>query len=270
MIPRIELTDEDKRKINRCQLYKQHKTIMASTLAYADYEVGTAVFIKSLSTSKLISTNDWSSKSIPIKYIIVENDFGFVFAKRILANGGVSKNIICITTDYSSKNWELVTDEELLDAMLLDEHYDPTAKAKETQKKKGKASRLNSKHRIMFDTPSEAYNYLESLKVGDKFWSVDTSYGSGICEYQIDEIVRSIPNITCMSTYYGWRRRADLHKSHIDEGFGDIIQIKSKSIDGTTSLYDKVIAFYNICRYETYKYDSKMLYSKKPVNYEDL
>lgn len=275
MAETIALTTKDQSRINNCDDYRSTQRIMKSVIAYKDFEVGTAVHIKRKSDDKFI-TPDWKGKKPPTKYLIVENDNGFVFAKRIISTGKPGLEITCLTIRYSSESYNLVTDEDYLDALLLDEtdSYDPAAKEKEYQKKKGKASRTNNKTRLKYKEPFDAYNHLKGLKKGDLLYTAWDTFGGGTDEYKVKEVITFKPDAHKKSRYGRWGRNdyGDAHESHIKEGFAIGIKVVLENTQQTSTYRqsDKELYFYNVCSKKDYKGSSRLWYTKKPIAPEDI
>jgi hypothetical protein len=268
----IQLSDIDKKKIEKNHSYKIYKKWSQTAKNYKEFEVGTAVFIKRKSDNTLLSRGGFysRSKSPPTKFIIIENDNGFLFAKRILATGGLGKDIICLTSDYGSERWELVPDDAMVDAMLLDEEYDPAAEAKELKKKKNKASRVNSKHRIAFNTAHDSYAFLLGLSPGDKLWTCDTTFGSNIAEYEVVKTtLREVKSLAGQRYIYGADK---IDKYHDEEVFEKVLEVQLflKNGGNRWSNTNKVIYFINICKKPDYRYYNEIWFNKKPVTTEDI
>ena len=178
------LSKDDKSRIDNCDYYRLAKRIINSAKDNADFEVGSAVFIRRVSDKKLVG-QEYNSTNKADKYIIVHNDEGFIFAKKICANGKPGVAITCLTIDYPTDAYYLESDGDYVEAVLLDnqDNYDPLASAKDYVKKKNKATRENSKKRLLFPTFQEALAFLKTVKVGDTFYKADYTYGSGVTEY---------------------------------------------------------------------------------------
>lgn len=271
----IKLTQEDKKKINNTHEYKLYKELTIARKTYMNFEVGTAIFIKHKGSGELITRYAYAAKKHPpTKFLIVENDEGFIFAKRILSTGKTGKDIICITSQYEPSRYELIPDDAMVDAMLLDQQYDPANEAKELKKKKNKATRINSKYRISFEDPQEAYKYLKNLKPGDKIWQADTTFGDGIVEFEVLGIMKKpVKKVQKKSYYYGDDM---LHRYHEQEGFDYFLEVELKYIRGQSNLCrystfnNETLYFMYLCTKDQYKYFGNMMFSHKPVTVEDL
>jgi hypothetical protein len=239
------LTKEDLDRINCCDFYSKAKEVIQSTIDYKEYEVGAAIFIKRKYDNKVISS-DYEGK-MPEKYIIVQNDNGFVFAKRINANGKPGVAITCLTIDYGSNSYELLIDDSYIESMLLDtqDSYDPLADAKGLMKKKNKAARDNTKKRLIFDTSAEAYAFLKTVQVGDVFYTSDYLYGTGVTEYKVSDIEKRPANAGSGS---GWSRNYG-DQEYIKNGFKEVINVNLKVVSSTRRYsYDEKIEFRKIAK----------------------
>ena len=258
------LTSDDQKRIRNCDFYLKSKEIIQSTVDYKEYEVGSAVFIKRKETGKLVA-HDYDGLQ-PEKYIIIENDCGFLFAKRVNANGKPGVAITCLTIDFASKWYELQVDDAYVESMLLDtqEQYDPTADAKNLAKKKVKASRDNAKIRVLFDNNADAYAYLKTLQVGDKFYESSMSYGGSITEYKVDTIEKR-PAVA--GTGSGWNRsRGD--DDYIDNGFAEVVKVRLVVVTSTSKYsYNKDLEFKRLSRKEFYR---DFLYRVRPYTTDDM
>jgi hypothetical protein len=270
------ITPEDQKRINACDDYQSTKRIMRSCEAYRDHEVGTAVYIKENFPNQTVTSyvgQGYQNKEPAHKFIIIENDAGFVFAKRILASGKPGVEVTCLSIRYPSDCYELVVDSDYLDSMLLDTDYDPTSAAKDLARRKGKASRDNNKLRIMFDTPKEAYDYLNNLKIGDNVWGAETTFGSNITKYKVSEINRFPLNPMERTYQRSWMpyEQPNVHVHSIKEGLPQGIKVRFEVQESDTRYtYAQDVYFYNICKKVEYKDSSTTLYNRKPFKPEDI
>jgi len=223
------LTQDDLDRINNCDFFSKAKEVIQSTVDYKEFEVGAAVYIKRKYDNKMISS-DYEGK-MPEKYIIVQNDNGFVFAKRINANGKPGVAVTCLTIDYGSHAYELQVDDGYIESMLLDtqDSYDPLADAKGLMKKKNKAARDNSKNRVIFDTSAEAYAFLKTVQVGDVFYTSDYLYGTGVTEYKVSDIEKR-PAVAGSGS--GWSRNYG-DQEYIKNGFKEVIVVNMAVVTST-------------------------------------
>lgn len=268
----IELTDIDKRKISRSQTYRAYQKITIAKNKYKPFEVGTALFIKRIGEDRYVTKGGWRDrdKKPPIKFVIIENDDGFLFAKKVLASGDLGSDITCLTTDYGPDRWELIPDDAMVDAMLLDEDYDPTTEAKVLKKKKNKATRINKKNRLMFDTAKEAYDYISNMQVGQIFWQTSATFGENITEYKVTKIDKVK---TSESEANGYGRMRKVHVYHCYESFPEVITVYLELQSGGNKWTNQIqtIHFYNMCKSrKEYKYHDFMLHSRKPVTPKEV
>jgi hypothetical protein len=239
------LTKEDLARIKNCDFYQKAKQIIKSAQDYKDYEIGSAIFVLHKSSNKMVCS-DYEGK-FPEKFVIVQNDDGFLFVKRINANGKPGVAITCLTIDYGSHAYELLIDDSYIESMLLDtqDSYDPLADAKSLMKRKNKAARDNSKNRLLFDTSAEAYAFLKTVQVGDVFYSTDFLYGTGVTEYKVSDIEKRPANAGSGS---GWSRNYG-DQEYIKNGFKEVISVNMKAVTSTKRYsYDSKIEFRNIAK----------------------
>ena len=269
------LSPEDMKRAMNCDDYKSTKLIMETYEQNKDFEVGTAVYIREKwhedRTNKYVGMS-YTGTEPAHKFIIVHKDDGFLFAKRVLASGNIGVEITCLTIRYTHVNYELVVDGDYLDSMLLDTDYDPMSGAKELAKKKGKASRLNGKNRILFNSPVAAYNYVNSLKKGDVLYDAYTSFGTGWSKYEVVGITKEVPD-KAKANRYNYRNYVDPHQSALDEKFSHVVKVTYREVEnenGRVSSYDNTMYFYNLVNSPTYKNDLKTLYNTKPIKAEDI
>lgn len=257
-----ELSEMDKKRILGCDNYSKTKEIMAAYEKYKDLPLGEVYFIKSLSYDKTWRYENRGYNSKPSKFMVFHKDEdGFVFMKRINADGKLGVEITCLTTQYSHPRFVIEPDPEYVDAIIFEntEAYDPLKTEKDYKKKKGKASRKNKKLELKFETASEAYDFIDTLKVGDKLWDVATTYGSGIDEYTVTSIDKT-PVLSSIDPNYSRYDREN--RMHYDEGFIQKITAFITAADGQRGTH---ITFYNFWTngYRTY-------YKTKPYTPEDF
>lgn len=270
-----ELTADEKKRIKDCEGYRSTKRIMQSYSDYSEYEVGTAVFVRDKlnGENRMVGTG-YNNSGQPDKFLIINKDGGFLFAKKIISTGKPGTIVSCLTIEYPSDRYELVVDGDYLDAMLLDTEYDPTSSAKELVKKKNKASRINSKNRLAFNTPNEAYEYLKNITIGEVIWSASTTFGNGITKYEVASVTPFVIDRKHHGSTSGWRGSycPHPHGSHIDYSFTTGIRVTLKFISSEDRYghYDREIHFYDIVADPKFKTYSNTLYSKKPIKPEDV
>lgn len=260
------LTPDDLKRIRECDFYLKAKKIIQSAEDYREHEVGSAIFVVNKKSGKRVG-QEYDAKATPDKYIVIENDNGFIFAKRINANGKPGVAISCLTIQYSSKHYELQVDDGYIESMLLDtqDKYDPASEAKALAKRKNKASRDNAKNRIIFDTIPEAYAFLSVAKVGDVIWESSYSYGTRVTQYTVDAI-ENRPAVKNHNPY----RYSTHDNAYVDSGYTNVVILKlamSPSTNANGYGYNKGISYKDICSTERSGY---FYYKTKPVSPEDL
>lgn len=258
------LSEEDKIRINNCYYYEFTKKIINSAKDNADFEVGSAVFIRRISDKKFVG-QEYNSADKADKYLIVHNDEGFVFAKKICANGKPGVSITCLTIDYPTDSYYLESDGDYVEAVLLDnqDNYDPLASAKDYVKKKNKATRENSKKRLIFPTFIEALAFLKTVKVGDTFYRADYAYGSGVTEYIVGDIIRRKP---IPPVGDGWSRKRN-DEEYIDRGLDEVIIVKLDPVKSTNNCMFKCDLDYDDIAKEGY---ARLIFKEKPISPEDI
>lgn len=185
-----ELSKEDQKRILKCDYYTQTKNILRSHESYRDINVGEVYLIK---YKRYVSDEEFTyinraHNGVKDKFMIFHKDEdGFIFAKRINADGKLGKEVHCLTTQYPGPKYQLEPDPEYLDSILFsnEEGYDPIKAEKEFNKKKGQARRKNKQLEFAYETAQEAFAFISSLKVGDKIYDAKTAYGQGICEWTV-------------------------------------------------------------------------------------
>lgn len=266
----VTLSKDDQTRINNNSEYKEAKRVLATREYLKEFEVGTAVLIKHKASGNFIANGSWynSDNQPPSKFLIIHNDDGFVFVKRIISSGKPGKLVECLTTDYTSDLYEIVMDEDYADAVLLDEEYDPAATAKEQKRKKSKASRENNKIRLKFDEPIDAYNYLSKLKKGDSLYETWTTFGDNLTEYRVKKVQTFALKADTGSRWNGCRDS----ERHRNAGFSIGIKVILEDVNANKGYYyrDPEIQFYNICSHEDYKHSNKMIYPQRPMTPEDV
>src|SRR6478736_3188740 len=88
------LTKDDLDRINNCEFYQKTREIMQSAIDYKEFEVGSAVHVYRKYDNQAI-TKSYQDKT-PEKYLIIKNEDGFIFVKRINANGKPGQHVTCI------------------------------------------------------------------------------------------------------------------------------------------------------------------------------
>jgi hypothetical protein len=198
-----ELSKDDVKRIKNCDYYEMVKNIMKSHEEYKELKIGDVYFIK-----KLRYGTEWKYVSRAYngkkdKFMIFHKDEeGFVFAKRINANGKLGKEVHCITTQYPAPKHVLEPDPEYIESIIFaeEESYDPLKAEKLVTKKKGQARRKNKKIEIGEEDALAAFKLISQYTVGDKIYDSGTSYGDGIMEW---EVVKVEARKTCKTKVEG-------------------------------------------------------------------
>jgi hypothetical protein len=190
------LTDEDKKRIKGAEFYEHAKVIMQSFEDYGYVNTGEVYHIA--------YTNSEGSKNYVKRYgserkdkfMVIHKDEGFIFAKRINSSGGMSKDVVCLTIRYPSKSYTLELDDEQAESIIFskEDEFDPFKEGKNLAKKKNKARNINKKQIIKFADKLVAYQFVSTLKQGDKLYDASTGFGEGIVEWRVKSIVKAITN----------------------------------------------------------------------------
>lgn len=271
MVP-INMSDQDKKTIQNCHEYRRYKKLTLARFEYSKFEVGTAIFIKDKNRDEFLRKGS-DTKQPRYKFVIIENDDGFLFAKRVLATGLLGKEIISLTTDYSPENFELVVDEAIADAILLDEEYDPASDALKLKKIKNKVTNINNKNRIIFNDAVSAYNFIKTLKVGDKLWSsFDTYCSTDVTEFDVVK-VEEIPIKNAIKVYganfssYYYQKIINAHSQY---NFDNIIKVEVEE-KTTSSSQVQTLYFASFCRNNTYYIGyNALFFNKKPISISEM
>lgn len=248
----LTISKEDEDKINYCDFYVKSKAIIKAAEEHKLIELGTAY---------MLSYKDWEKKDRilggdehPDKYVIIKNDEGFLFAKRIISGGVLGKQITCLTIEHLAREYTLIPDPSHVDAILLDDeaNYDVTADAKSLASRKNKSRRINEKKRFTATTEDEILKELKDYKVGDKFWSSSMAYCDKIEEWEITKVT-SVP---C-----GYYRSSNFKKNMIEFHVKNT-DPKSYYHSGTTKNSDEFVR-------STNSYN-RLYYKIKPTKLEDV
>lgn len=231
-----ELSKEEQNRVDNCDNYKLVKHIMQSHDHYKELRIGDVYFVKYTSTpgaDPVYVSRTYGGKKD--KFMIFhKDDEGFVFIKRINANGKLGKEIQCLTTQYPEPRFELEADPEYLESILLDneKRYDPLKAEKELSSRKSKARRKNKKIELTYETAEEAFKAISEYKVGDRIYDAHTTYGEGVMEWTVDSI-ESRPTDKTKVKPYAWSATAALGKTREDQehnkkGLPNLIVLKIK------------------------------------------
>jgi formylmethanofuran dehydrogenase subunit D len=142
--------------------------------------------------------------------MVIHKDEGFIFAKRINASGDLSKEVICLTIRYPSETFSLELDAEQAESIIFQDEasFDPFKQGKELAKKKNKARKLNKSKVIIYETAQESLDFLSNLKKGDKVFDAGTTFGEGIVQWEVSDVVIRNVDKTPMTD---WRNKVYAH-----------------------------------------------------------
>ena len=180
-----QLTDEDKKRIRHCDFYLQAKEVIESTSHYSEVNVGEvySVSYKNRDGDKrYIASHGSSTKD---RYIVVEKDGGFIFAKRLNSNGGTGKDVVCMTIRFPIPKFSIELDDAQAESIIFsqEQEFDPFKFGKDLKRRKDKARNLNKKNLLRYSNALEAFIKLSSLKVGDNIWDCTALFGEGIVKW---------------------------------------------------------------------------------------
>lgn len=222
-----QISKEDQNRVNNCEYYLKTKQTMKNAEVYKDLAIGEVYFIKrkGYNGEEEYVTGGWNND--PAKYMVFHKDDGFVFVKRIIANGKMGKEVTCLTTEYDVGHYWLEADPDYVNSILLEneESYDPLAASKKLASDKNKARRRNKKLQINYKTEQEAFDYIKTLKVGDTIYDTISAYGSGLLTWDIEDITHR-PVDSKNIDPHSWRSNPD--KEHRAHGFKEIYVIHLK------------------------------------------
>lgn len=262
-----ELSKEDKGRILSCDNYKKTKEIMKAHRQYKDLPLGEVYLIKSLSYDGTYRYENRGYATKPSKFMIFHKDEdGFVFMKRINADGKLGIEVVCLTTQYSSPNFIIEPDPEYVEAIIFEntKTYDPLKVEKEYSKKKSKASRKNKKLEIKFESAQDAFDYIKTFSVGDKLWEARTTFGSKISEFTISNI-KITPTLKKGDKAYNlYDRENSLHER---ENFTEKIILSMNTSEGRAAGYrDIKVTFYDFLLLRS----TKTYYKSEPYTPENF
>jgi hypothetical protein len=230
-----QLTDEDKKRIRHCDFYLQAKEVIESTTHYSEVNVGEVYSISYKSAKdgdkRYISSHGSSTKD---RYIVVEKDEGFVFAKRLNSNGGTGKDVVCLTIRFPMPKYSIELDDAQAESIIFsqEQDFDPFKFGKDLKRRKDRARNLNKKNILKFKTAKEAFSKLSTLKVGDSIWDCTALFGEGIVKWEVSEVVT---RPTDKTPAYGWDNQViGYGKEYIDQdhnkaGIDNILIVKVKT-----------------------------------------
>lgn len=277
-----EITDDDKKRIESCDYYKMTKEIMKSHEEYKDLNIGEVYFIKykRYSNDDKFSYVSRSWNGPPNKYIIFhKDDDGFVFLKRINANGKLGKEVSCLTTQYPGPKYTLEPDPEYVDCILFEneEGYDPLKNEKSLNKKKGQARRKNKALEVNFTSATSAFEFVEKLKVGSFIYDAGTTYGQGIMKWEVTGIERRPVDKALTKDYWGSKTQVGLtqaDRNAIKHNMAEIIIVEMSYKGDKPSSRRWVPASRTITFNDFYSADGKIYghryYSKQPYTVDEV
>lgn len=269
-----ELSKQDKRRVNNCEYYQRTKQVMKNAEVYKELEVGEVYYIKckDYEGKEVYHVAGWNND--PAKYMVFHKDGGFVFVKRIIANGKVGKEVTCLTTTFNVDDHWLEADPDYVNSILLDneEGYDPLAASKKLASNKNKARRRNKKIEVIFKNENDAFNYANSFKVGDCIYDAETSYGAGIVTWEVTNIIKRKTDKKKPTDR--WARgvgSTDADRTHNSYGLKDLVAIDVKIKGGKAPKTrrwiktSKTITFYDFLEKSYNKW-----YKSKPYTVDDV
>lgn len=115
-----------------------------------------------------------SSTNLPQKYLVVYKDeAGLLYCKRILQGGKLGKGVVMPAT-WDSSYWRFEMDPEMADSIILsqEDKYDPMAQARMIRKLKEEVKRYNKSIETSLPNAVTASQFLESLQIGQKVWTL--------------------------------------------------------------------------------------------------
>lgn len=243
----IELSDEDKKRINGSDFYLHAKKIMKSFENYQPIQVGEVYSVSYTNhENKIKYVARGGSSSKKDKFIVIYKDDGFIFAKRINANGDLSKEVICLTIRYPSESYSLELDSDQAESIIFQDEksFDPFKQGKELSKKKNKARRFNKSKIITYESAQDAFNFVSSLKVGDRLFDTSTTFGEGIVQWEVTSInnraTDKTPQMDWNNKVYTYGK-TDVDQKHNKNGFDNLISVEISMV-GEAPLNRKWIA----------------------------
>lgn len=133
---------------------------------------------------------------VPERYMIIHKDeHNFLYIKRFLKSGGLSKTINCITISTNIKTTYEI-DHSYANSVILedDKAFTPDADIKRIKNLENKVKRINNKLKINFKGDiDKAVSYIETLNPGQKLW---TSNGTelAIVDIKTEKRTKSEPS----------------------------------------------------------------------------
>jgi hypothetical protein len=230
----IELSDEDKKRINGSEFYLHAKKIMKSFESYKPIQVGevySVSYVNYHNKMQYVARGGGGSNGKKDKFMVIHKDDGFLFAKRINASGDLSKEIICLTIKYPSESFSLELDSDQAESIIFQDEksFDPFKQGKELSKKKNKARRINKSKVITYEAAQDAFNFVSSLKIGDRLFDASTAFGEGIVQWEVTGVFNRATDKTPQADWnnnvyaYG---NTDVDQKHNRNGFDNLISIE--------------------------------------------
>lgn len=210
------------------------------------------------------------------RFMVIQKDDGFVFAKRIKTDGALSKEVICLTIRFPQPDYTIELDSAQAEAIIFqtEDKYDPFKEGKDLTKKKNKARRLNLAKLTKFDVLSDAVSFVSNLNIGDKLYDSGTSFGEGIVEWTVTHIDKRPVDKTPITDWnnrvyaYGF---SDADKAHNRFNIEEMIelQVETKDLPKSRRWLNKnrsmTFLDFFVCPERRRAY-----YQTRPVSVEDL
>jgi len=268
-----EVSKEDLRRCNHCDHYLKTKQIMKNAETYKELAIGEVYYIK-YKDYQGIEVYETANTDDPSKFMVFHKDEGFVFVKRIIASGQLGKEVTCLTTTYDVGTHWLEADPDYVNSILLADEagYDPMAATKKLSSNKNKARRRNKKLEIKFNDTTIAYNYVDTLKVGDRIYDANTSYGSGVLTWQVTKVDKRKANHDKPTNGYyrnnaiGSTNEDQLHNKY---GFKDLVAITIK-IQGDKPKARRYESDERIVTFDDFTKSYRTYYKNKPYTVDDV
>jgi len=236
MVKVTELSDDDKARIKDSEFYLHAKKIMKSFESYGPVQVGEVYSIFYLNhENKVRYVKRGGSNSLKDRFLVIHKDEGFVFAKRINANGDLSKDVICLTIRFPSESYSLELDSDQAESIIFQDEaaFDPFKQGKELSKKKNKARRLNKTKVVEYDTADKAFDFISTIKIGDTLFDSSTAFGEGIVEWKVTDVQKRATDKTPQTD---WNNRVYTYgntqedQKHFSNGLNTFISIQLTAV----------------------------------------
>lgn len=224
-----DLSEEDKKRIKNADFYYQAKRVMRSHEDYVHVNIGEVYSIAYKNGSdEPVFISRGKSKD---KFMVIEKDEGFIFAKRINSDGRLSKDVICLTIRFPQPDYQIQLDANQADAIIFQDEasFDPFKEGKDLSKKKNKARKLNKSKVLQYDTTEKAFAFVSNLKVGDTLFDSGTAFGEGIVEWRVSSIDRRDTDKTPQRDWSGQvytYGRTDIDQKHYKSGLNELVSVE--------------------------------------------